>query len=181
MEVDPVVVLLRHVRRVESQSLERIGVHHSRGHRLFDLRIEFRNSPDADLLLAVVRTPDRERSAPETAAAQVPVLDVLQPLSETAGAGGFRLPGDCLVEGHHLVLDGTGFDEPGIKRIVEHRKVGTPAVRIVVDVFLNLESPAVGLEHHAEIHVESDLVRSLVVLEIALVALLDITSGIFRI
>ena len=154
MDIDPVVVLLGHVIRIEAIVPERIGLHDTGRDSLVDLQIELFDGSDAYLLLAVFGAPYRQRGAPETASAEIPVLDILQPLTETARTGGFRLPGDLLVQVHHLILYGRSLDEPGIERIIEDRLVGTPAVRIAVDVLLDLEAPSVLLHHHAQVDVQ---------------------------
>ena len=47
-----------------------------------------------------------------------------------------------------------GADEPRVEWVVKHRLVGTPAVRIVVDMLLNLEDDAFLLHLHAKHDVE---------------------------
>ena len=176
VEVDPVIVLLAHVLRVEALVLQGVGGHEAGFHSLVYLSVELLDAAYAHLLLSVFAAPYRERSAPEAAAAEVPVLDVLEPLAETACTRGLGLPCNGLVERNHLVLHGAGLDEPGVERIVEHGEVGPPAVGIVVHMLLGLERASVSLQHHADVDVEAGLGRVLVVLEIALVALLDIAS-----
>ena len=112
MEVDAVVVLLAHVRGVEALFLQGIGAHDARRDSLLHFGVEFGRAADADLFLAVFRAPYRQGSAPETASAEVPVLDILKPLAETPGAGVLRFPADFLVQGDHAVLDRGGLDEP---------------------------------------------------------------------
>lgn len=46
---------------------------------------------------------------------------------------------NCLVKFNHTLLACSASDEPRIKRIVEHRFVCSPAMRIVVHVFLYLK------------------------------------------
>ena len=173
VEVDLVVIVLGHVRGVEAAVAERVGGHEAGGDGLVDLGIKLLDGADADLFLAVLAAPDRERRAPVAAAAEVPVLDVLQPLAEAARAGGLRLPGDLFVQGHHLLAHGRGPDEPAVQRIIEHRLVGAPAVRVGVDVLLDLEGLAGGLEHHAEVDVQGRGVRR----EGAVVGVLDVAAG----
>ena len=177
VKVYPVVVFEGRVGRIEPIVFQRIGRHDTGIHRLVDCGIQFRGRSDADLFAAVFGAPDRERRTPETAAAQVPVLDVFQPLSETAGSGGFRLPGYGLVQGHHLVLDRRRLDEPGVQRIIQDRHIRAPAVRIAVNVLLHLEQTAVGLHHQAQVHVQRSFF--LFPFEIFQKAALDITAGEF--
>ena len=53
-----------------------------------------------------------------------------------------------------MVFHGRNLDEPTVERIVEHRFVGTPTVRIVVHVFFNLIDCASGLHFHTDEDVE---------------------------
>ena len=69
VEVDTVIISLAHVSRIESFLFERVGSHDPSGDGLFDLLVKLGGRADTDLLLAVLGAPDRERSAPETAAA----------------------------------------------------------------------------------------------------------------
>ena len=154
MQVDLVIVLLAHVLRVESFVFQRVGCHDTGSDSLLDFSIELFQASDAFLFLAVLGAPYRERSSPETASGKVPVLNVFQPLSETACSGRFRLPCYRLVQSHHLVLHRSSLDKPCVERIVEHRLVGSPAMRIAVDMLLNLECPAVHLHHHAKVNVQ---------------------------
>ena len=177
VEIDEVIVLPAHVLRIESLVLQWIACHYPGSHGLLDFGIEFLYGAYAFLFLAVLRTPDRERCAPEAASREVPVLDVLQPFSETACSGGLRLPGDGLIELHHFLTHCGGLDEPAVERVVEHRLVRSPAMRIVVDVLLDAEGLALLLEHYAEVNVEGRVVR----LEIRVICVLDEASGIFAV
>ena len=177
MEVYLVIVLETHVLRIESLVPKWVGLHESGCDALVDLGEELGHRTYADLLLAIFGTPDRKRSAPVTATAEVPVLDVLEPLSETSGTGRFRFPGNLLIESHHLILDGSSLDKPSVERIVEHRLVGPPAMRVAMYMFLNLECAAVGLHHHAEIDVEGRSVCRKSVIE----GVLDVAAGEFGI
>ncbi len=85
---------------------------------------------DADLFSAVLALPDRKRSSPVTVAADAPVLNIFQPVAETAGADRGRNPVDRIVVRDQLVTDLRHLDEPGLTRIVDQRSVAAPAVRI---------------------------------------------------
>ena len=148
-----------HVLRIEALVTQWVALHHPGSDGFVDLVVEFLDRAYADFLLAVFGAPDRERGAPEAAARQVPVLDVLQPLAEASGSRGFRLPSDSLVQGYHLVLDGSGLYEPCIQGIVEYRLVRAPAVRIAMDVLCNLEGASVSFELHAYVNVKGGGVR----------------------
>ena len=177
VQVDLIVIIKAHVRGIKALVPQRIGFHESSIDRLVYLAVELGDAADALLFLSVFRAPDRERSAPVAAAGEVPVLDVLEPLSETAGTCGFRLPSDGLVERNHLVLDDRGLDEPCVKGIVEHGLVGAPAMGIAVDMLLDLEDAAVFLHHHAEVDVERRSIFGQAVVE----GILDVTSCVLGI
>ena len=93
---------------------------------------QFFAASDADLLSAVRAFPDIERCAPVTVSGDTPVLDVLQPVSETAFADVGGDPVDLLVVADQVIADLCHLDKPGLTRIVEQRGVAAPAVRIVV-------------------------------------------------
>ena len=115
---------------------------------------QFRDRTDAYLFLSVFRTPDRQRCAPITAAAEVPVVQVIQPLSETSCTCRFGLPVNCLVEGNHLVARHSGTYKPAVQRVVQHRLVRTPAVRIRVHMLLCLEHPSVGFHLQTQMQIQ---------------------------
>src|SRR6185437_1237187 len=105
-----------------------IRFHEPGGDRLTDLSLQFRYRPDADLLAVgkvlpagIFRqfgAPYRQRSTPIPAAAEVPIDHILQPVSETAFAGGFGFPVDRLIQLDHAILKRRGADEPGIEGVV---------------------------------------------------------------
>ena len=136
VQVDSVVVLLTHVGRVEAGLPEGVRLHDSGSHSLVNLGIELGGRTYAQLLPAVLGTPDRKRGAPVAAAAQVPVLDVLKPFPETSGPGGLRLPAYPGIELHHLLAHCGRAYEPAVQGVVEHGLVGAPAVRVRVHVLL---------------------------------------------
>ena len=173
VEVYPVVILLAHIIRVEALVPERIGLHKSGFYSFVDLIVELPHRTYADFFPAVIAAPYRERCSPIAAAAEVPVLDVFQPLAESSAAGGFRLPFYAVVELHHLLAHCGGAYKPAVERVVEHRFVGTPAVRIAVHVLFDTEHLACGLHHHAEIHVK----RSCIGREAVVVCVLHIPAG----
>ena len=147
-----VVVLLRHI--VDLEVLIRIFGHKAGGDGLVDFGHQLLDGTDADLLFLVLGGPDGQRHAPEAGAGEVPIDEVLEPVAETTGAGGGRLPLDGLVQLHHTLFVGGRLDEPGVERIVEHGLVGAPAVRVVVGVLLALEKLALLLQHHHDIDVQ---------------------------
>ena len=154
VEVDLVVVGLRHVIGVEALCTERILRHEAGLDSLVDFVVKLSYGADAKLFLAVFGTPHRQRSTPVAAAAEVPVLDVLEPFAETAGTGSFGLPLDALVELHHLLAHCRCLDEPAVERVVKHGLVRTPAVGIGVDMLLDAECFVLLLHVDAEVHVK---------------------------
>ena len=83
VQVDLVVVLLRHIARHETIVLQRVTLHESSLNSLLDLIVEFLYRANADLLTILV-APDGQRGAPETGTREVPVVQVLQPVAEAA-------------------------------------------------------------------------------------------------
>ena len=84
VQVNAVVVLLAHIARHKALGLQRVLCHHASLHGLLNLVVELFNAADADLLACVAVAPDRQRCAPIAAAAEVPVVQVLQPFAEAA-------------------------------------------------------------------------------------------------
>ena len=87
---------------------------------------------DGELVPAVLTLPDVQRRAPVTVSGNTPVLDILQPVSETALADGFRNPVDGMVVRHQLVAHLGHLDKPRLPRVIDERRVAPPAVRVVV-------------------------------------------------
>ena len=112
MQVDLVVVLLG----VEPWGEVRPGVlrHEARLHGAFDLVVELLDRADADLLLPILCAPDRQRGTPVATTREVPVLEVLEPLTEATRTGALGLPVDLAIELHHLLPTGCGTYEPAI-------------------------------------------------------------------
>ena len=63
------------------------------------------------------------------------------------------MPVNGLVEFHHTCLGCRVFNEPAVEWIVKNGLVGTPAVWIVVRVFLNVE----GFARHFHLHTHHDV------------------------
>ena len=177
VKIDEIIVLQGHVLRIEAFVLQGVGGHDAGLDGLLDLVVKLIYRADAFFLPAVFSAPDGQRSAPVAAAAEVPVLDVLQPHSEAAGAGACGLPGDLLVQLNHLVFHRRCLDEPGIQRVVQHRKVRAPAVRVVVHVLLHPERAAIRLHHNAKVDVQRTFL--IFFLEVFLVTGLYISACIF--
>ena len=155
MQIDLVVIFFCIFTWLEAHFTIRIGFHESSLNSLVDLLIEFLNGSDTFLFLTILRTPDRQRSTPITAAAQVPVLQVLQPFTETARTGTLRFPVDRVVQLDHAITASGRTDKPAIQRIIEDWLISSPAMRIIVCMFLDLEYPVLRLQHHADLDIQS--------------------------
>ena len=153
VDVNLVIILLAVVTGDKALVLVGVARHHAGSHGLLNLVIEFLDAADA-LLLAVLVAPDGQRGAPVAAAAQVPVVQVLQPFAKAAAARVLGLPVDGAVELNHAVAAGRVADKPAVQRVVEHGLVGAPAVRIVVGVLLHLEGGALLLHADADVDVQ---------------------------
>ena len=120
---------------------------------------------DAYLLAAVLTLPDRERGAPVAVAADAPVLHVLEPVAEAAGANAGRDPVDGIVVGDKVIAHGGHLDEPGFPCVVDERRVAAPAVRIFMLKFRRGEKLALRLQvfedHRVRLLDEPARVRSL--------------------
>ena len=158
MQVDAVVILGRVGLGHEAVVFIGIALHEARFDGAFDLGVEFADRADTLLFRVVIRAPNGQRRAPIATAAQVPVLQVLEPFAEATRASALWLPVDRIVELDHAIAAGGGADKPAVKRIVKDGLIGAPAVRIVVHVFLDLESQPLLLEHDTEVDVERILV-----------------------
>ena len=84
VQIDEVVVLLRHFARHEALVLQRVARHDASCDGLLNFVIEFLHGADALLGGAVLVAPDGQRSAPETRAREVPVVQVLKPVAKAA-------------------------------------------------------------------------------------------------
>ena len=155
MQIDLVVILFCIFTWLEAHFMIRIGFHESSLNSLVDLLIEFLNRSDTFLFLTIFRAPDRQRSTPITAAAQVPVLQVLQPFTEAARTSTLRFPVDRVVQLDHAIAASGRTDKPAIQRIIEDWLISSPAMRIIVCMFLDLEYPILRLQHHADLDIQS--------------------------
>ena len=149
VQVYLLIVLLRIFTQFELQLLIRVRLHQAGLYGFLYFIVQFFNRTDADFLRPVFRPPDRQRSSPVAATAQVPVLQVFQPFAETSRAGALRLPVDRIVQLDHPFATSRRADKPAIQRIVKNRLVRPPAVRIVVHMFFDAEHTVLHLQHHA--------------------------------
>ena len=153
MDINLVIVLLAIVAWHEILIAIGVALHYASGHSFVNLVIEFLDTADAQFL-AILAAPDGQGSAPVARAAQIPVVEVLEPLAEASCARRLGLPVNGLVQFDHAVAGGRGADKPAVERVVEHGLVGAPAVRIVVHVLLNLECCACLLHAHADVDIQ---------------------------
>ena len=70
--------------------------------------------------------------SPVTVTADSPVLNVFQPVAETAFTDAFRDPVDSIVIPDQIILYSSHLDEPGFSCIVDKWCITSPAVRIAV-------------------------------------------------
>ena len=96
------------------------------------LFLQFRDGTNAVAASAVRAFPDVERGAPVTVPGQAPVLDVFEPVAESAFTDGLRDPVDGVVVPDEVVTDVGHFDEPGFSGVIDERRVAAPAERVVM-------------------------------------------------
>ena len=92
---------------------------------------QFRNTADG-MHMSALALPDIERGSPVTVAADAPVLDILDPVAEASLADTLRDPVDGVVVGDQVIPYRRHFNEPGFTRIVDERRVASPAVGVAV-------------------------------------------------
>ena len=142
---------------------------------------------DDDLLTAILGTPDWERSTPIARAGEVPILNIFEPLAETACSGCSRFALDSLLEFEEAIASHRSSDEPAIEGIIEHGLIGAPAVGVIVDMLLSSERLAILLEGDAEVDIEvivgesSSLIIAAILGVSRIVSILDKTAGILTI
>ena len=83
MQVNLVIVLLAVVTGNEALILVRVACHHTGSNSLLNLIIKLGNRTYADSL-AILACPYWQRGTPVTATAQVPVVEILEPLAKTS-------------------------------------------------------------------------------------------------
>ncbi len=84
------------------------------------------------VLMTTFTFPDIKWCAPVTVTAQPPILNVFKPVAEASLADTFRHPVDGIVVADEIITDIGHADKPRITRIVQKRRMATPAVRITV-------------------------------------------------
>ncbi len=112
VQVDSRIVGLRHVAR--NKICQGVRLHVARRHAALEFGAELFQRANADLVLAVFASPNGKRNSPVSAAAEVPVVEVLEPVAKTTGSGARGLPIDGRVELLKALLDGRAPDEPTV-------------------------------------------------------------------
>ena len=92
---------------------------------------QFGTASDA-LPVSARALPDIKWGTPVTVTGNCPVLNVLQPVSETAGTDRFRNPVDRIIISDEIILYRGLLDVPGLSCIVDQRLVTSPAVWILM-------------------------------------------------
>ena len=131
-----------------------ISLHKARLHGFLNLFKQFGYRTDADLLLPILRAPNRQRSAPVTRTGQIPVVQVLQPFAKTPRSGRFGLPIDGVIQANHLLSRLRRTDKPRVKRVVNNRRIGSPAMRIRVNVLLDFKDRPLLFHIYTQAHVD---------------------------
>ena len=103
--------------------------------------------------VSALALPDIQRCTPVAVTADAPVLNILDPVSETAFSDTLRNPVDRVIVRDQVVPYRCHLDEPGFTRIVNKRRVASPAVRIAVFKLRRVEkqSSAVQILQHFRI------------------------------
>ena len=133
----------------------RVGFHEACLNRFLDFIEQFCDRTDTNLFRSVFGSPDRQRRSPITGTREVPIVEVIQPLTETTGSGRFWLPVDGLVEGNHLITRHGRFNEPRVQRIIDDRFVRSPAMRITMHMFLCLQQTTIRFHLQAEMQIKA--------------------------
>ena len=155
MQVNLIIILLSIYARLETCFLIWVRDHHTSGNSFFNLLIKLLYALDAYFLTVIFRAPDRQRCTPITRTAQVPVVQILQPFAKSSCTSAFRFPVNALVQLHHALLASGRTDKPAIQRIIQYRLICTPAMRIVVHMFLYFKRQVVSLHLHADIDIQA--------------------------
>ena len=82
--------------------------------------------------MTTLTLPYVQRSSPVTVTGNPPVLNVLQPVTETSFSDGFRNPVYGSVVANQIIFDCCHFDEPGFSCIVDQRSITSPAVWVAM-------------------------------------------------
>ena len=89
--------------------------------------------------MTALTLPYVQRSSPVTVTGNTPVLDILQPVTETSFTDGFRNPVYCSIVAHQIVFDCCHLDKPGFSCVIDQWCITSPAVRITVLEFRGIK------------------------------------------
>ena len=84
VQVNLVVVLTAHI--ASHETFQRIVVHVACCNRFFNLLLQLLYTTDTDVFIAFFGAPNRQWDAPESRAAQVPIVEVFKPIPEATGS-----------------------------------------------------------------------------------------------
>ena len=84
MQINLVIIILAVIIRNESIVLQWIALHDTSLHALLNFIVQLFNRANANLFMRILVTPNRQRSTPIAATAEVPVFQILKPFSETS-------------------------------------------------------------------------------------------------
>ena len=93
--------------------------------------LQFRNAADG-MLMSTLTLPDIQRSSPVTVTADTPVLNIFQPVAETALTDTFRDPVDSIIIRDQIVLNIRHLNEPRFASVIDQRSITSPAVWITM-------------------------------------------------
>ena len=93
--------------------------------------LKLRNASDG-VLVAALTLPNIKGSTPVTVSGNPPVLDILQPVAETALSNGIRHPVDGIIVADQVLFHRCHLDEPGLSGVVQKGRAAAPTVGIAV-------------------------------------------------
>ena len=82
--------------------------------------------------MTALTLPYIQRCSPVTVTGNTPILNVLQPVTETSFSNGFRNPVYSSIVANQIIFDCCHFDEPGLSCIVDQRSITSPAMWIAM-------------------------------------------------
>ena len=94
-------------------------------------RFQFFNTSDR-MHTSTLTLPDIQRSSPVTVTTDSPVLNVLNPVTETSLTDTLRNPVNCIIICNQVITNCCHLDEPGLTCIINQRSITSPAVRIAM-------------------------------------------------
>ena len=106
---------------------------------------QFLNAADG-VTMAAFALPDVQRGAPVTVTADAPVLDIFQPVAETALADGLGNPVDGVVIADQVLFYVGHADEPAVAGVIDEGGIAAPAVGIAVGELGRREQQAAAFQ-----------------------------------